>query len=335
MLVRSGRIHYANAGAIRLLGEDCVNKSLKSLFGPEVAGTQAGSFIAGAAVGGKRCILRMSRMDGDRILFLTRAEAVPGVLNEPFLYALRSSLMSVGMCADRIRERAESLEDSGLLEVAARLTRSHFQLIRMTNNASLVMDMAGDAPLITETAVNASQLCRELLEAAKYFCPQIRLVTDLGENVSCSTDPAMLRQLLLNLLSNCLSHAQCHTVSVRLLEAGETVILSVDDDGCGIEPGRLHTVFDRYRHGFEIGNLHAGAGLGLTAVRRIVEAHGGALLLESRPGRGTTVRASFARHAKGSGGFHSPQTGLDCTRDVLIGLSDGLPIECYSEKYMD
>ena len=60
------------------------------------------------------------------------------------------------------------------------------------------------------------------------------------------------------------------------------------------------------------------------------------LLLESRPGHGTTVRASFSREAKPSARLCAPgeeEAGL--VRDVLTGLSGCLPPDCYAERYMD
>lgn len=332
-LVRSGKIVFANAAAVRLLGKDCVNHTLKSLFGPEIAGAQAGSFVAGASLGGKRCILRMTKTENDRILFLSASEPAPGLLNEPFLYSLRSNLMTVGLCADRLRELAENTKNRAALDAASSLTRSYFRLIRLTGNVSLAMDMTEQTP---ETPLNASQLCRQVLEAAAHFCPGLNLTWELGEDLACRADADLFRQLLLNLLSNCLMHAEgCTAVTVRLIDAGDRLILSVSDDGCGIPPEKLHTVFDRYRHGFSVSEVYAGAGLGLSAARRVAEIHGGALLLESRQGRGTTVRASFARRDIGDAAFRSPQALPDCTRDVLIGLSAGLPETCYREQYLD
>ena len=79
-----------------------------------------------------------------------------------------------------------------------------------------------------------------------------------------------------------------------------------------------------------------GPGLGLSAARGVAELHGGTLLLESRPGKGTAVRVTFSRSLspgerllEGSGG-----EGFT-TRDLLIGLADCLPEEAFTEKYLD
>ena len=76
-------------------------------------------------------------------------------------------------------------------------------------------------------------------------------------------------------------------------------------------------------------------GLGLTAARLIAQLHGGTLLLESRQGRGTTLRVSLSREARAAP-LHAPEAAPLCeTEDLLAGLADCLPEDCFSERYLD
>ena len=69
--------------------------------------------------------------------------------------------------------------------------------------------------------------------------------------------------------------------------------------------------------------MNSGPGLGLTVSRLITTVHHGALLLESRPGQGTTVRASIARDLSPSVTLGAPQTdGSQLVRDVLGVMKD-------------
>ena len=138
-------------------------------------------------------------------------------------------------------------------------------------------------------------------------------------------------------IDNSLTHAEgCTRVSLRLIEDHERVVISVNDDGCGIAPEKLHFVFDRYRHGFGIADIDHGAGLGLTAALAIANLHGGTLLLESREEVGTTVRASFSRNPVPSQQLYAaqeePERGM---RALLTGLADCLPDRCFGEKYAE
>jgi signal transduction histidine kinase len=76
-------------------------------------------------------------------------------------------------------------------------------------------------------------------------------------------------------------------VTVRGRAVGDAVILEVADDGRGIPEEALPRIFDRFaRQPHQDG----GTGLGLPIVKAIMEAHGGSVTVESRPGEGTTVR---------------------------------------------
>ena len=337
VLVRRGKITFANSTAISILGEGCIGKSVLSAFGSEVAAAQASSFIASALIGEKHYIIRMTKMEDEQLIFFSCPEITPALLNDPFLYFVRGTLMNLSISADRIRELAENAGDKATLENIASLTRSYYRLNRLMANVSLVLDISRGLLQLGASELDLSALCQRLMETVEFFCPNIHFDLSLGDQILCPADPSMVSQLLLNLVSNCLIHAKgCSRIRVNLSEAGDSVILSVSDDGCGIEPGQMHMVFDRYRHGFDMASMTAGTGLGLTAARSIAQLHGGTLLMESRPGHGTSVRASLYRSSPIAQSLRAPQPDtLDYLRLVLMGLADYLPSSSFSEKYMD
>ena len=60
VLVRSGRIQFANSAAKAILGEGCVGSTVKSVFGVEIAEAQAASFVGDLPIGGVRYIIRVT-----------------------------------------------------------------------------------------------------------------------------------------------------------------------------------------------------------------------------------------------------------------------------------
>lgn len=100
-------------------------------------------------------------------------------------------------------------------------------------------------------------------------------------------DRARLKQLLYNLIQNSLkAGARRITVGVGPDSASRRRMVrwTVDDDGEGIAPRQRRRVFEPF-----YSTRPEGSGLGLSIVRQIAEEHGGAVSLESKPGRGTTV----------------------------------------------
>jgi PAS domain S-box-containing protein len=114
-----------------------------------------------------------------------------------------------------------------------------------------------------------------------------------------TVDPARLKQVLYNYLSNALKFTPAGgRVSVRALPVGAGEFrIEVEDDGIGIQPedlARLFTEFEQLDHGTT--KRHGGTGLGLALTKRIVEAQGGVVAVRSDPGRATVFTATFPRH---------------------------------------
>lgn len=104
--------------------------------------------------------------------------------------------------------------------------------------------------------------------------------------LTIEADAVRIRSVLANLVSNALRHGhRGGTVTVRASEAGDSVRVSVRDDGGGIPPELLPRVFDRFVKAPD----SPGSGLGLAIVRDIVEAHGGRVAAVSTPADGTEI----------------------------------------------
>jgi signal transduction histidine kinase len=109
-----------------------------------------------------------------------------------------------------------------------------------------------------------------------------------------------MEQVLLNLLSNAVdAMPRGGTVRISLAaQADDTVSFSVSDEGQGIPEEIRDSIFDPFFSTKEIGK---GTGLGLSISYGIVRDHGGDILLESQPGRGTTFRVILPANPPGPG----------------------------------
>jgi signal transduction histidine kinase len=139
----------------------------------------------------------------------------------------------------------------------------------------------------------------DVFDLALHVCSRFReLGRERGVHLRVDGGPAsvigdvdLLGQSLVNLVQNALTHTTSGgSVTVTVTDGPQTV-LAVSDTGSGIPPEELPHIFDRfYRVEPSRDRNHGGAGLGLEITKRIVEAHGGRLTVESAVGRGTTFR---------------------------------------------
>ncbi|RQG96580.1 PAS domain-containing sensor histidine kinase [Natrarchaeobius chitinivorans] len=101
-------------------------------------------------------------------------------------------------------------------------------------------------------------------------------------------DPEQVRQVFQNVLSNAIEYSDDPPrVDVSAVQNGSEVIVSVSDEGIGIDPEDRERVFEVFQSLHER-DEHSGTGIGLALCKRIVERHGGDIWLESQPGEGAT-----------------------------------------------
>lgn len=120
------------------------------------------------------------------------------------------------------------------------------------------------------------------------------LLEDPGQRVWVKADAARIEQVLDNLLSNALKFSpEGGVVKVQMKPGAATGSLevAVSDAGPGIAAEDIPHIFERFYQGrLRAKHASAGSGLGLALAKKVVEAHGGQIWIDSAAGKGTTVR---------------------------------------------
>jgi two-component system sensor histidine kinase BaeS len=165
------------------------------------------------------------------------------------------------------------------------------------------------------------ELIERATEAARARAGEraVRLIGEAAPELPpVAVDLQRIGQVLQNLLTNALRHTPAGgrvTVRAALAPDGR-VALTVADTGSGIAPEDLPRIFERfYRADSARARATGGSGLGLTIARRLVEAHGGAIEVESAPGVGSrfTVLLPVATIADADAGYNPAQPGEGAT----------------------
>ncbi len=263
---------------------------------------------------------------------------LPQVLSQVAIQ-LKGSLGNIHSALERLAppERRES--GSQLDRDAAALCQSYYRIMRLANNLSDAAELEGPFRARLQN-LDIAAFCQTVLEKAEQ--PAELLGLTLAYHSSrpskiIAMDPDRLERLMMNLLSNAFKFTpRGGTVTLELKVSSQWVQLVLTDTGVGIPADRLETVFDRYRDNRTADPPPHGLGLGLPICRRIVQEHGGTILLTSREGQGTTVTVSLPNrkcqeHTLNTvvfdyaGGFNR----------TLLELSDALPREAFTQAYLD
>jgi signal transduction histidine kinase len=140
---------------------------------------------------------------------------------------------------------------------------------------------------LTDLAGGCATVVRPLAEAHG-----LTLTADLAPGLTAVTDPDMLREVVMNLLSNAVEYTEAGgTIDLSVRAAGGRAEIAVRDTGIGMTPEVAGKVFERfYRADPSRTQTGVHAGLGLAIVKEYVDRLGGAITVESEPGVGSTFR---------------------------------------------
>ncbi|MGD2046522.1 MAG: HAMP domain-containing sensor histidine kinase [Gemmatimonadota bacterium] len=220
---------------------------------------------------------------------------------------------------ERIRARDQLLVDVSH-EIRSPLTRMRVAMEMMPDGAakeSVIEDIEETEAMIsvlleterldsphgglTLDSVDLSDLLPEVVAERSDQDPGVEL-DGTDQPLVARVDSERVKTVVGNLLTNALRHSDPEGVPVRvtLERVGGDAVITVRDCGEGIEQEDLGRIFEPfYRVDRSRSKDTGGYGIGLSLVKRIVEAHGGAIDVESRRGQGTSVRVTLPAGASG------------------------------------
>ncbi|MBP2704900.1 HAMP domain-containing histidine kinase [Microbispora sp. RL4-1S] len=200
-------------------------------------------------------------------------------------HELRTPLSTISGYAELYRAGAIPPDD--LPKVMARIEAEAGRMGRLVGEMLELARLDRGATLVLEDT-DLAEIAREVAADSVALDPGHPVSVDVTGSVVAVADEARIRQVLVNLLGNVRAHTPEGTpATVRVARTADLVAIEVTDKGQGMTPEEAARAFDRFERGEE--QPSGGAGLGLSIVKAIAEAHGGRCRIDSSPGAGTTV----------------------------------------------
>ncbi|HLK38972.1 MAG TPA: ATP-binding protein [Polyangiaceae bacterium] len=206
-------------------------------------------------------------------------------------HEIRNPLSAMGLNVEMLEEELARDDGSRRSEVRNLLAAIAREVQRLEHLSEEYLRVAR-LPQPNMEAGDVASAVRDIVEFARREIENAgcSVSLDLGPNLPASSfDEAQLRQALLNLLRNAREAMPSGgPIDVRVRAEGMSVVVDVADRGGGIPEAIRPRVFDPF-----FSTKGEGTGLGLAITRHIVEAHGGSVRCESRPGGGTMFRIAL------------------------------------------
>jgi signal transduction histidine kinase len=227
---------------------------------------------------------------GAREVAKERGEALAtlGRFSQQMAHDLKNPLAALKGALQFLKE--EERQGRSLADHAEFLDLMLEQVGRLQRVVDQYQRMAKVEPVRAPASLN--DVVREVLALQPFAASATtRVDADLGASLpECDLDRDLVARAIENLVQNAFEAMPGGgTVGVRTARGESSkVTLSVEDSGCGMDVRQIERAFDEFYT-----TKAQGSGLGLAFVRRVVDAHGGAIRLTSEVGRGTTVRIEF------------------------------------------
>lgn len=339
LVLKSGKIVLMNSAARQAFPGSRIGDSTADLVPDLITFDPADRFITAAAINGIHYAVSAARIGGE--LYLSLAAERPasenrGFLSEGTMSGMLSTLFNIRLSSDRLRDTLpQSAADAR--KYLAMLDHNYYALLRRMGNLNTLIALGDGSMELALRRVDLAALCSDIASSTALltrglYAP-VEFVAEPDTLPACMDAPR-IEQLILNLLTNSLRHTPADGwVRLKLGKSGSNALISVSDNGSGIPPAQLNSVFTGFRERRDMEALCAepGGGIGLGLCRMIAEKHGGTLILESRLGEGTDVRVLLPLIPPGMMDLMSagPEYSNGGMSTVLTELSELLDADAY------
>jgi signal transduction histidine kinase len=232
----------------------------------------------------------------DKLRYMEEIDRIHADFAFAISHELRTPLTLISGYAQKLLMRWSLTDDERRRGMVEKINVSSHRLTRLIEDMLLVTDVErGELPMHIKSVAVPTVVDQALTDVRDRYQERLPAIAVSGEPLHALADGFRLEQALICLLDNAVKHAPTDsTVTVAWHEADGRVGIAVSDEGKGIEAADLPRLFTRFgRLERVLGQSHGGIGLGLYIARRLVEAMGGAITVDSTPGEGSTFHVTL------------------------------------------
>ena len=229
--------------------------------------------------------------DMDRVKRTVQSDRLRGALLTSISHDLKTPLASVLGSASTLRDLGAGLDDAQKHELLATVIEESERLNRFIVNLLDMTKLESGAIVPNTARHDIGEIVGSALRRAGKILVHHKVHLDLAADLPMlELDAVLFEQVIFNLLDNAAKYSPAETtISIRAQRDGDTILLRVMDEGSGIPPAELDSVFDKFYRVEKGDHVRPGTGLGLAISRGFVEAMHGTIVAANRTDRSGAV----------------------------------------------
>jgi signal transduction histidine kinase len=249
-----------------------------------------------------RELARMLIEEREKIARLQEMDRLKSDFVATVSHELKTPLTAIIGAAKTVGTRGDRMNEEQHGKFMDMIERQGTRLLRLVEDVLDTARIESGGPHLRREHVDLRKLAEDIAEDLAHTDLGVgRVITVIShpEQPSAWGDPTALQQILGNLVENALKYSkEGSNVSVTVQETVTEAIMEVTDEGQGISPEQIVTIFDRFRQADSAPARGSGGfGLGLYIVKNLVATHRGDVEVESELGKGTTFRVRLPKRA--------------------------------------
>ena len=241
------------------------------------------------------CLEKKRGRDRETVLFeqlqknyrrLEEVEKLRDDMRNMIVHDLRTPLTSVIVGVEMLEKHGQlNKEQREMMTIASGGGKT---LLGMINDLLDIEKMESGATQLQYTELSATTLVSEAVDqiASLAEAAKTSLLIDIGPELPrFGGDEKKLSRTLVNLIGNAIKFTPAGTVTITVSQHDQNMRFAVRDTGDGIPSESFERIFEKFG---QLDSRRVGTGLGLAFCKLVVEAHGGQIHVESKPGAGST-----------------------------------------------
>ena len=221
--------------------------------------------------------------------------AAIGVLASSLAHEIRNPLNGMNLLLSQLELKLQAQPTGNSAQNRTEIHGIRSEIFRLDRLVGRILDYAKPLQL-RASRVDLDLLLREVTEFYKNILKSSGLEIEYVRrgSVFCFCDRDQLKQAMINVLQNSfesMEQIMRGRIDIRLETIDDKAMITIQDQGRGVLPADQDRLFDLF-----FSTKDHGTGLGLTTVKKIVDAHEGQIRLESTPGSGTRVELTIPLH---------------------------------------